>query len=196
VEETFRAFVAVEIPAPLRARCAEVARRLSGAAGRVSWVKEENLHLTLKFLGEAEPRRIDRMLESLVHKAAKVEPFEAGLAGLGCFPSPRKARVIWIGVSEGAEALRDLAARVDGAAGKAGFERESRAFSPHLTLGRVRMSSPARGPAGGEDLGTVLAREDPGLLGRFPVTEAVLVRSRLGPGGSVYTPLHRIALGR
>ncbi|OGP83949.1 MAG: 2'-5' RNA ligase [Deltaproteobacteria bacterium RBG_13_65_10] len=190
MEESIRAFVAVEIPGPLRALCAEICRRLAPATGRVGWVKPENLHLTLKFLGNADPSRLERLAESLAHKGAKLHPFEVELKGLGCFPSPRRPRVIWVGTGEGAEALALLAQKVEGAAAKAGFSREARAFSPHLTLGRVRMDSP---PA---DLGSLLAREDPGSLGRFFVTEVILMKSRLDPGGSIYTPLRRIPLGR
>jgi hypothetical protein len=77
MEEAIRAFVAVEIPDALRARCAEIGRRLAPAAGSVSWVKPGNLHLTLKFLGNTTPAQIDRLAESLAHKAAKLR---AGVA--------------------------------------------------------------------------------------------------------------------
>jgi 2'-5' RNA ligase len=190
MKEAIRAFVAVEIPDALRARCAEIGRRLAPAAGHVSWAKPGNLHLTLKFLGNATPAQLDRLAEALAHKAAKLRPFEVELKGVGCFPSPRRPRVIWIGTGEGAEALVLLAEKVDGAAGKAGFSRERRAFSPHLTLGRVRMNSSQ------VDLGPLLVREAPGSLGRFPVAEVVLMQSQLHPGGSIYTPLRRFPLGR
>jgi 2'-5' RNA ligase len=191
--ESLRAFVAIEIPESLRERCAAIGRRIARDTGGVSWVRPANLHLTLKFLGGARPAQLERLAESLAHKAAKTEPFEVELAGLGCFPSARRARVIWIGVAEGGEPLRALADKVEGAAAKAGFDREARPFSGHLTLGRVRMKSDGTGRG---DLSDLIAREDPGVLGRFGVTEVVLMHSRLHPGGSVYIPIHRIALGR
>jgi 2'-5' RNA ligase len=189
-EEGFRAFVAIEIPDAIRAQCAGLSATLGAGARHVTWVKPGNLHLTLKFLGNARAAQAKRLLESLRHKARKLSPFEVALAGLGAFPSLRRPRVIWVGVTEGADALRDLAAKVEGAAAKAGFPRESRAFSPHLTLGRVKMAGK------GESLQALLARSDPGPLGRFPVGEVVLFQSRLSPGGAVHTPLHRVALGR
>jgi len=191
--ETLRAFVAVEVPESLRDRCAAVGKRLSRHAKGVSWVKAENLHLTLRFLGSARPAQLSRLAESIAHKAAKMHPFDIELAGLGCFPSPRRARVIWIGVGEGVELLRSLAEKVEGAAGKAGFARESRPFSGHLTLGRVRMRDDV---AGSGDLSELINRENPGVLGRFRVPEVTLMHSRLHPGGSIYTPINRIPLGR
>ncbi len=206
-QETLRAFVAIDIPESLRERCAEIEERLARHAEGVSWVRAANLHLTLKFLGAARPAQLLRLVESLAHKAAKVEPFEVEIAGLGCFPSPRRARVIWAGVGEGGEALRAVAEKVAGAAVKAGFPRESRPFSAHLTLGRVRMAgAPVRragrqgldraGGTRGGDLSDLIAREDPGVLERFRVSEIVLMYSRLHPAGAVHTPIHRIPLGR
>ncbi len=205
--ETLRAFLAVEIPEPLRERCAAIGERLAREVKDVSWVKAVNLHVTLKFLGNARPAQIARLVESLAHKAAKIEPFDLELAGIGCFPSARRARVIWIGVGEGAESLRGLAEKAEGAGEKAGFARESRPFSGHLTLGRVRMpQGPARrgdGQAPDREIGSregdlseLVPREDPGVLGRFRVSEVVLMQSRLHPAGAIHTRLHRVPLGR
>jgi 2'-5' RNA ligase len=200
-ESPFRAFVAVELPESLRARCAAVTERLRGEAGKVSWVKPGNLHLTLKFLGDATPSQAERLIGSLAHKLAKLSPFELELRGLGAFPSLRRPRVIWVGVAEGGPALCVLAQKVEGSAVKAGFPREARAFSPHLTLGRVKIGGGADartrpgGPPGGT-LGRLLAREDPGSLGRFSVRDVALIRSRLDPGGAIHTPVHRVRLGR
>lgn len=200
-ESPFRAFVAVELPEALRARCGAVTERLRGEAGKVSWVKPGNLHLTLKFLGYATPSQAERLIDSLTHKLAKLSPFELELRGLGVFPSLDRPRVIWVGVAEGAPALCELAQKVEGSAAKAGFPREARAFSPHLTLGRVKMEKGARARRRPEGppvaaLGRLLAREDPGSLGRFSVLEVALIRSRLDPGGAIHTPVHRVRLGR
>lgn len=205
-EELLRAFVAIEIAEDVRARCADLISRLRRDAGRVSWVKPSNLHLTLKFLGNARRPQIKRLVESLAHKAMKVSPVDVELSRLGAFPSTRRPRILWIGVSVGAEALRDLARKVESSARKAGFPEEARGFSPHLTLGRVRMSARVPGCGGGQraapwgspgsDLGSLLAEVDPGPVGRFAVNELVVFESRLDPGGSIYTPLHRVRLGR
>ncbi len=197
--DAYRAFVAIELPEDLRRRCAALIDRLREHAPGVGWVRPRNLHLTLKFLGMTRPSQAERLSESLAHKAAKLPPFAVSLEGLGAFPSPRRPRVLWVGIGEGREALRDLAGKVDGAAGKAGFSRETRAFSPHLTLGRVKMArvgsidGPINRPIDWPDF---IARLDPGPLGRFTADALTLVRSELGPGGAVHTPLQRVPLGR
>lgn len=204
-EEGFRGFVAIVLPDEIRNRCARLLTTLRGGAGHVSWVKPENLHLTMKFLGNTRPSQAERLLASLAHKAMKLSPFEIAFGGLGVFPTLRRPRIIWLGVSEGAGSLEGLAAKVEGAAAKAGFSRESRRFSPHLTLGRVKITRRRSGKPSvqtvsekrvSEDLQILLARSDPGALGRFTVREMVLVESRLSPEGAVYTSLARVKLGR
>jgi len=207
-EEGFRGFVAIALPDEIRSRCARLLTTLRGEARQVSWVKPGNLHLTLKFLGSTRPSQAERLLASLAHKAMKLSPFEVVLGGLGVFPTFRRPRIIWVGVSEGAGSLEELAAKVEGAAAKAGFSRESRRFSPHLTLGRVKMARRRSGKPSAqplsekrvgedlEDLQALLGRSDPGALGRFTVREMVLIESRLSPGGALYTPLARVKLGR
>ena len=204
-EEGFRGFVAIALPDEIRSQCARLLATLRGEARHVSWVKPGNLHLTLKFLGNTRPSQAERLLASLAHKAMKLSAFDIALGGLGAFPTPRRPRIIWVGVSEGAGPLEDLAAKVEGAAAKAGFSRESRRFSPHLTLGRVKIARRSSGKPSAqtfsekrvsEDLQALLARSDPGALGRFTVREMVLIESRLSSGGAVYTPLARVKLGR
>lgn len=119
--------------------------------------------------------------------AAEVAPFDVGLRGLGGFPSPARPRVIWAGLGDGVAAAAALARRVDGALATLGFPREARAFSAHVTLGRVRaprLNRPlARALAGGGD------------LGRQRVDRLVLMRSELSPRGARYTALAEALLG-
>jgi RNA 2',3'-cyclic 3'-phosphodiesterase len=132
-----RTFVAV-FPPP------EVRRALVGAAhelpvvGEVRWVRPENVHLTLKFLGDVSEDDLDRVAEALEPVRLRHGPFEAGLSGFGAFPSSRKARIVWAGIGDGSEPLRALARDVEASLEPLGFEREDRAYVPHLTLGRAR----------------------------------------------------------
>ena len=119
-----------------------------------------------------------------MHKAVQRHaPFDISVAGLGAFPSPTRPRVLWAGLREGREALSSLAEAVDVALARLGFPRDDRAFSPHVTLARVR--EPRRAPALAEAL-TAAATQP---FGRVGVREATLMRSDLSPRGARYTPL-------
>jgi RNA 2',3'-cyclic 3'-phosphodiesterase len=182
--------VAVLVPADVRAALATEIERLSAQARGVAWVAPENLHLTLKFLGGVEPARLERVSAALQTAAMDASPFEMALRGLGAFPSPTRPRVIWAGVHGGNDALATLAARVDAALSGLDFPREDRAFSAHVTLGRVR--EPTRDPA----LTAALAAGATRDFGRFPVAQMALMRSDLSPRGARYTALATWALAR
>jgi len=152
-------------------------RRGAEAAGvsarAVSWVKRENLHYTLRFIGEVGEDGA-RRIEEAAFEAAKAEPaFDAVLGAPGAFPSARRARVLWLGLAEGSGALVRLAARLERAP-------EGRPFAPHVTLGRVRESGDFSVALDGA---ASLARE-PGA--RFPVRAIAVVTSTLSPAGSRY----------
>src|SRR5207245_7151093 len=130
---------------------------LRRVARDVAWVAPESLHLTLKFLGRVREARTPELAVALTRATAGLTAFEANVAGLGAFPSPARARVIWAGVGRGTDALVELAGRVDAALAALGVEREPRAFSPHVTLGRVRVAR--RDPALADALFASKARE-------------------------------------
>jgi 2'-5' RNA ligase len=182
-----RLFVAVELPTSVRRALGELVRDLARCGADVKWVEEENFHITLKFLGEVDPARLPEVQAALVRATRGAKPFSFEAAGTGAFPSPARPRVLWVGVGRGAEELGSLAARVDGELARVGFAPEARAFSPHLTIGRVRS------PRGMSDLVDAMERAC------FParevlVEEIVLFRSTLGRAGPVYTPVARYRL--
>ena len=183
---TLRAFLALELPPEVRAeafRAAEELRR--ELANAVRWVPEENLHLTLKFLGDVDSQRVPRLVSSAAAKLARVERFEGALGGLGAFPNARAARVLWLGLTRGSAQLARLARKLDSVATRAGAERDRRPFQAHLTIGRLQ--EPAR---------VAIERiPGPGSL-PFPVEEVVLYESRLSAAGPTYVPLARLPLGQ
>src|ERR687894_2751667 len=132
-----RAFVAVFPPSEVRREALAWARRWS-SDDRVRWTRPENVHLTLKFLGDVRAESLDGIRVALGEVCAEHAPFDAVLAELGAFPSARLAKILWVGVGAGSERLRSLAADVDDALASLGFEREKRPYVPHLTLGRMR----------------------------------------------------------
>jgi RNA 2',3'-cyclic 3'-phosphodiesterase len=164
--------------------CIEALRRPGDG---VSWVKPENLHYTLRFLGELGEDGARRAAEAAVEAAAKSREFTAALGGLGAFPNARRARVLWIGMSEGGEALVALAHDLDRALAQRGFGAPDKPFSSHLTLGRVRephadWTAALAGPV----------PADPST--RFTVGGICVVESQLSPRGSIYTVRARAPL--
>lgn len=186
---TIRAFVAVNLEPSLKEVLGRVQERLKTTRADVGWVRSENLHLTLKFLGEVEEPRLSAVADALGSAARGLSPFRLAFGGLGAFPQPRAARVVWIGVSQGAEALTELQGRVEAWLEPLGFARERRPFSAHLTLGRVR------GPARREQLAAVLTSMAIESLGDMAVDRIELMRSELRSGGPCYSILRGFPLG-
>jgi 2'-5' RNA ligase len=172
-----RAFVAVFPPPEVRETLAGAARELP-VAGEVRWIRPENLHLTMKFLGEVPEDELLHIAEVLDPLRSRHEPFEARLSGFGGFPSARRARVVWAGIDTGTKPLRALALDVEASLEPLGFERENRAYVPHLTLGRARGR-----PVTLEEVETTS-----GIAG-FRVRSVELVQSVIGCGGAAYTTL-------
>lgn len=186
-----RAFIAFELPesmlAALTAVSAELQRSLPTTALR--WVPVSNLHLTLKFLGEVEPSRVAAIAEVLGALSANYAAMPITLDGLGVFPTPRRPRVVWAGLT-GPAALAQLAAAVEDGMHALGFDREARAFMPHLTLARVRRDAQPAQLAG---LQPALAQQTvPAVSGLLE--QLVLFESQLKPSGAVYNSLVRIRL--
>jgi 2'-5' RNA ligase len=181
-----RLFAAVDIPDRARQaveRAVEPWReRLAG--GR--WVRPENWHITVKFLGRTYPRLVEWVHERCREAAATIRSFRLGLDGMGVFPRPSSARVLWVGLEDRDGSLRALAEALDDRLGEE-FPPEKRAFSAHLTVARFQPPIPMREHA--DDLAGVRIDTDP-----FRVGELVLYRSHLSPRGARYEPLERFSL--
>ncbi len=178
-----RSFVAVLLPEELRARVYEAATKLRQTTSAVSWVRAENLHLTLRFLGSIDEAMLGRAREALAEAAVETAPFRVTLGEFGAFPATRAPRVLWVGVAAGADALAALHARVEGALARRGIPPEERPFHAHATLGR------ARDPRGVAGLGDALGAAEP--LGETWVDAVYLMRSDLHPEGARYSVLAR-----
>lgn len=184
-------FCAVELPERLREQVAGRAERLRRSFPRVraSWVRPESLHLTLKFVGEVGPARVEDLSDAAGRAAAGGGAFELTVEGAGTFPPHGPPRVLWLGVRDASGGLARLQSRLEGECAAAGFAREPRAFSPHLTLARVREPRDARDLAAAH-------RETPFDPQTFAVNELIVMRSELRPGGSHYTPVSRHQLSK
>ncbi len=183
-----RLFVAVSLSAEIRDRLAAAQDRLRRALCDVSWVRAENIHVTLKFLGDTEEKRLERIRPALAEVARAGAPFSMQVTGVGSFGG-RIPRVVWVGVGDGAESLTQLAGRIEAALARVGFPKERRGFTAHLTLGRVRS------PRNAEALLAALQEIHGEEFGTLTATEFELMQSELRPSGSVYTVLERFLLG-
>ena len=183
-----RAFVAVNLPAQVCAHVGAAQARLKGLGADVKWVAPDTFHFTLKFLGEVDRANLDSIAQALQSALDGAEAFRVSLRGLGAFPNAGRPRVIWVGLQEGREQLHELAERVESALVPLGFERETRPFGGHLTLGRVRS------PQGAQRLAEALAEPPQQALGSMCVERVALMESELRREGARYTALREFAL--
>ena len=133
-----RLFIALPLPERVRAALGALQGALAASRADVKWVEPENLHFTLKFLGELPDAQVPAIADTVTQVARQVRPFSLGLGGLGGFPSAAAPRVIWVAAADGRDALAKMAARLEAAGGELAWPREARPFSAHLTIGRVR----------------------------------------------------------
>jgi 2'-5' RNA ligase len=184
--------VAVPVDPRLAPALAAVLHNVQRAlpAGAVKWVRPENLHLTLHFLGEVPAARLETVREPLGAACAGTPSMTAQVAGLGCFPDPRRARVLWLGVHEPTGRLAALQGRIAAALASFGPAAAPARFHPHLTLGRVKDLPPAQRRELAARLQTCRVER----VGDWLMDRVALVRSELRPDGPRYTELAAIPL--
>jgi 2'-5' RNA ligase len=170
-----RLFVAVDFPEAIKAQLKPLCSGLSGA----KWVAHYQMHLTLRFIGDADKQQEEAIKTGLAGMQAT--PFSVSLQGIGQFPPKGKPRVIWVGVQAEA-ALNQLQAKVEQAVRNCGFEEADHPFSPHITLARFREAP------NGEQVERYFAHHQHFETEVFPVDRFVLYSSQLTPSGSIYTP--------
>ena len=174
-----RLFVALEIPAEVRANLAELIRQLRAVAPQAKWVRAENLHITLKFIGEVPVEKLDPIRGAL-SKARSDSLAKLEFRGLGFFPSEKSPRVFWAGIKASAN-LKTLASEIESVLDKAGIPREQRTFSPHLTLARFESRKLP------EKLRAAIQENSGREFGAFETKQFHLIESKLKPSGAEYT---------
>jgi len=182
-----RCFVAIELPDAVRRRLADLQARLADLGRAVRWTRPESIHLTLKFLGEVPDGQVSEVCTLARQIAEKYYAFDLEVAGTGCFPLRGPVRIVWIGVSQPSPLLLNCQADCEAGYAELGFEAENRAYSPHLTIGRVN------DPSVGQRIRQALREFETFSAGGFTAHELTVFQSVLRPGGSIYTPLARAA---
>jgi 2'-5' RNA ligase len=185
-----RTFIAVEISDSIRSRLVALQQTLARAGGDVKWVEEDNLHVTLLFLGEVDERDLNDVCRAVGTACASVPAFALSVQGVDSFGNPRRPRTLWAGIGTGREELIALHAAIETVLLELGcYRREERAYTPHITLGRVR------GEVGVDRLAESMRKQENWIGGECEVDEVVVMSSELRSEGPVYSVLSRAALG-
>jgi 2'-5' RNA ligase len=184
-----RAFFCLELDSNLREQISKLASRLKHSDARANWVKSENLHITLKFLGDISDDLVSKLKEvaqDAVHSTETTSPVSCLFNQLGAFPNPSRPRVIWVGCKEESARLQALAKRLEESLTQMGFESERGGFVTHVTLGRVKEEG-----AGIARLVRAIQKTEPFS---FPtkLNHITLMKSDLTPEGSIYTPVFQL----
>jgi 2'-5' RNA ligase len=189
--EPIRAFIAIELPSQIKATLSQFQDNLrTSKNASVKWVGPEGIHLTLKFLGNVDEAEIPALTKALSEAVRGVATFCLELGNPGAFPNPQAPRVVWVGVGGEIELLRALHNNIDLVLTPLGFPPEKRAFSPHLTLGRVREEA---SPGERRRLGENIASLKTEAKLSFKVESLSLMRSKLTREGALYSRLASFA---
>ena len=193
-DQKIRAFIALKTPPGWDKRLRDIQEELSkplSEAGKFRWVRPEQLHLTLRFLGHIVPAGVDKAQAAVIKAASQSQPFALRYTGLGCFPRPAAPRVLWAGIADPDERLKHLHAAITSATSDIGRAPEEREFRPHLTLARIENFDRRKG-----DLLTQLFEKYQNFItDEWVVREIILMRSHLSPQEARYEPILVRSLG-
>jgi 2'-5' RNA ligase len=188
-----RTFIAADIPPTIIQPIEQIAKSLRPKLGdSIRWVPVQNIHLTLKFLGDVSSANVDALTKILTTEADSCSQFDISIGGLGSFPSSKRPRVLFIGIQAPAE-LDALQRGVESACARLGYESEARPLSPHLTIGRVRQNVTFTEQ---KKIREILEETKIDSLGTASVNSVHLYKSELKPSGAVYTKLFSAPLSK
>jgi 2'-5' RNA ligase len=187
-----RSFIAIELPEGLKKELTELEATLkTRSPSVVKWVDPNSIHITLKFLGDVPEEKIDEILMAIEESATGVIPFKLEVRNAGAFPDMNRVQVVWVGVTGEMSKLTRLQTQIESNMEQLDFPRDKRAFSPHLTLGRVRDYA---SPEERQKIGKLLAGTTFTPVHPIAVESICLIKSQLTPTGSIYTKLGEVKL--
>ena len=183
--ENIRSFIAIELNKDIKEELAKLIEKLKSSGADVKWVAPENIHVTLKFLGNISQEKIERIKGVLDKNKERFKTFSLTIAGIGAFPKLSFPRVIWVGIDEGKDSAKKIYYFLEAELEKEGFPKEERPFSPHITIGRVNSIKNKEGLKSAiENLKFAAAKT-------LDVDHVTLFQSTLTPKGPIYTPLYQ-----
>lgn len=188
-----RAFIALDLPDPILEKLQDVCDNLQNQFNGlpVRWVPINNVHLTIKFIGDLSESNVDMISSILTAECSRCEPFEISIGSLGVFPNIRRPRVLWVGV-EAPLGLISLNNKLESEIMQLGYDAETRPYSPHLTIARTSRNA---SPKEIRSLSQALQKEKLGFVGSAGISEINLYSSKLRKGGAEYTKLFTATLG-
>lgn len=189
---TIRSFIAIPLSPEVQRNARRLMRDLRQEKDGIKWVPEDNLHLTLKFLGEVIDRDVPAVCQAIRNVCQSIDPFALEFAGAGGFPTSERPRVIWAGIVDGGDSLVALVTALETELAKLGFKPDPRDYRPHLTLGRVKSSS----RSAGDELVDRVQRNADRKLGLMAADQVKLIASFLDRDGPTYNVMDTIWLGR
>ena len=186
-DETIRTFIAIRISSELEQAFKKLLEELKRVQCNVKWVNPESVHLTLKFLGNLTKTKIGEVLEGTKEASRDFSSFQIRTKERGAFPSIKRPRVFWVGLEADGQTLIQLQNKIDDELSGLGFEKDTRRFHPHLTVGRVR--SP-------KNIGKVIQKfvEYPFPEIEFKVEQILIMKSELTPKGALYSIQNTVSL--
>ena len=189
-----RIFIAIDFPADIIQKIDNIISFLKTLtpAKAIKWVSADNLHLTLKFIGDYPEQNLEQLIDIMDHELKPFPVFDITIQGMGMYPNEKNPRVIWLGISHD-ETLLKIHKQVDNTLQKVGVKPDRRDFDAHLTIARARRRT---GKAIVQEVGNILSTNKLDTLGQVTVDEILLIKSELTPQGPIYTQLHRVPLNR
>lgn len=177
-----RTFIAIEIPSDIKEEIARFQEETASAGFQVRWVKSQNIHVTLKFIGEIPETLVHQVIKDVFEEPSLGEKFQITIGGTGVFPNIRKPRILWVGITSGENEITQLTNRLEERLALLNIPKEKRPFHPHLTLGRFKKSHRIN------NLGNFIS-SDILCAGSFTVNAVKLMKSVLKPSGAEYSDL-------
>ena len=186
--EPIRSFIAIELPEAVLAALKMIQDGLKSTALKAKWIRPENIHLTLKFLGNVDPGDLTKIAAAMVNAVKDQRPFSLVAKGVGVFPGIRGPRVVWVGLSGQSDSLKALQSALDANLADIGYPKETRPFKGHLTIGRIKHAPSPKAVA------EILQAHAEFISDEFHVAQIGLFKSELKPAGAVYSKLEQISL--
>ena len=187
--QSIRTFIALELPPAVISLLHKVQQDLKRMNIRARWARPENIHITLKFLGDINPGDIDKIGAAMTAAAIEFPPVTLTVRGIGVFPGIKRPRVIWVGLGGDIRSLLSLQSRLEQELAGAGFPKDKRSFKAHLTLGRIKQSA---GPA---VIRRMISQHATLNSDDFTCNQVILFKSDLKPSGAVYSKLKQTRIG-